>query len=136
MKSPSTPFPLTPLKQSSKKHVSYLIPQNTLVAATKATRLSLYSSPVTAPGKNIMKSSAPSDECEVAGVVSLKEASEKCYLCWATCSSGPKRLRRFSTGKFNVCVYEGRTSGIICKNACRLESEKCPRTLCTMRVLK
>lgn len=75
---------------------------------------SLHSSPVPAPGKNIMKSSAPSDECEVAGV-SLKEASEKCYLCWATCSSGPKRPRRFSTGKFNVCVY-------VCAKGERVES--------------
>lgn len=54
-----------------------------------------------------MKSSAPSDECEVVGVVSLKEASEKCYLCWATCSSASKRPSQFFTGKFNVrvCVY-------------------------------
>lgn len=48
--------------------------------------------------------------------VSLKEATEKCYLCKATCSF--QCVKRRCYRKFNVCV-EG-ASGIICKNACQL----------------
>lgn len=81
--------------------------------------LSLYSSPVTALGKNIMKSSAPSDECEVAGVVSLKEASEKCYLCWATCSSDSLKGRTSFPRENSMCVWV-----CVCVCVCKRRGER------------